>query len=77
MFNQGDNRVFLFIYVDDIVIMGSNQQLLQDFINQMATKFSLRELRELKYFLGIQVNMFQKDLHLTQQQYLSNFLKKL
>lgn len=64
---KDNNRVFLFIYVDNIVITGPNQLLVEHLIKKMAKKFSLRELGDLQYCLGIQVKQFKEGLHLTQQ----------
>ena len=50
-----DHITFLLIYVDDIIITGSNTKFLQAFITQLNDVFSLKDLGQLHYFLGIKV----------------------
>lgn len=67
--------VFLFTYVDDIVVTSSQEALVEEVINAMGKEFALRVLGDLSFFLGIQVKKTSKGLHLSQQQCLVNLLK--
>lgn len=68
--------VFLFVYVDDIVICGSTEEEVQRIIASLGKEFSIRNLDELKFFLGIQVQHTKEGgLNLNQQQYLVNLLQ--
>lgn len=59
-------QIFLFVYVDDMVLTCSNQ---------VSREFVVHVLDGLSFFLGIQVKHAKEGLHLSQQQYLSNLLK--
>lgn len=43
------------MYADDIIITGSNAQLIQQVIDNLESTFAVKDLSELNYFLGIQV----------------------
>ncbi|RDX88019.1 putative mitochondrial protein, partial [Mucuna pruriens] len=46
----------MLIYVDDIIIIGTSPSLMQDIITGLNAVFSLKQLDDLDYFLGIEVN---------------------
>lgn len=73
--NQDEFIAFLFVYVDDIVIVGSIKAGVQKTISRLNKEFPLRVLGELKFFLGIQVSYLKDGIHLAQSQYLANLLK--
>lgn len=47
--------LLILVYVDDIIITGSNAQLIQQVIDNLESTFAVKDLSELNYFLGIQV----------------------
>ena len=47
--------IYLIIYVDDIVITGSNQDGIQKPKQHLFSHFQTKDLSKLKYFLGIEV----------------------
>lgn len=67
--------IFLFVYVDDIVIVGSNEEEVKKVIERLGTEFPIRDLGTLEYFLGIQVKRVKDGLHLSQTQYFLNLLR--
>lgn len=73
--NTGNEQVFIFIYVDDMVVTGSKDEVFEGAISAMEKEFMLRRLGDLSFFLGIQVKRVQQGLFLNQQLYLSNLLK--
>jgi hypothetical protein len=46
---------YLLVYVDDILLTGSNSSLLQSLITLLSSEFKLRDLGSAHYFLGIEV----------------------
>lgn len=44
------------VYVDDLLVVGSNKVDIEDFKMQMNTQFEMRDLGLLSYYLGIEVN---------------------
>ncbi|KAH9698429.1 hypothetical protein KPL71_024008 [Citrus sinensis] len=64
------------IYVDDILITGSNSLLVEKVIHQLGTEFALKDLGEFNYFLGLEVTPIVDGLHLSQTKYIGDLLKK-
>lgn len=55
-----EDNVF-FAYVDDIVMTGSDQDLVPEVMDAMGKEFALKELGDLGYFLGIHVKRTKGD----------------
>ena len=67
IYKTTSHTVYLLVYVDDIIITGSSDQLIQHLTSQLNSKFSLKQLGLLDYFLGIEVKALpDKSLLLTQ-----------
>lgn len=62
--------VYMFIYVDDIVVLGSNEELVEGMIQRLGKKFPTWNLGDLNLFLGILVTRDSGGLHMCQTQYL-------
>ena len=45
----------LIIYVDDIIITGDGEEEIADLQRYLASEFEMKNLRGLKYLLGIEV----------------------
>lgn len=43
------------VYVDDLLVTGSNLGIIQEFKDEMATRFEMSDLGQLTYYLGIEV----------------------
>ena len=54
--------LILLVYVDDIILTGSSDSPLAQFISQLAVQFSIKDLGSLNYFLGIQVCRFSDGI---------------
>ena len=53
--HQNTDIIFLLVYVDDIILTGSNAALIQQVIHSLEHEFSIRDLGALHYFLGIEL----------------------
>ncbi|XP_025702922.1 uncharacterized mitochondrial protein AtMg00810-like [Arachis hypogaea] len=63
---------------DDIIITGESAESVQEVIQQLNSKFALKDLGDLHYFLGIQVTKTKDGgLVLTQQKYIGELLTKV
>nr|GEV49200.1 ribonuclease H-like domain-containing protein [Tanacetum cinerariifolium] len=78
LFTKSKNNKFiaLLIYVDDIVITGNCVDEIDKFKIFLKSKFKIKDLGHLKYFLGIQVIKTGKDLCLSQRKYCLELLKE-
>ena len=57
-------------------MVGSQKLELDSFISVLNKLFSLKDLGELNYFLGIEVRSTDKGLHLSQKKYICDLLKR-
>ncbi|RVW60112.1 Retrovirus-related Pol polyprotein from transposon RE1 [Vitis vinifera] len=71
-----NHTTFLLVYVDDILVTGNNPCVIQQLISQLNKSFSLKDLGEINYFLGIQVKHTTEGLHLSQTKYVHDLLCK-
>lgn len=72
---HGDVFVAALIYVDDVIIVGNNQTKIEDTKSSLDTSFSIKDLRDLKYFLGIEVARTTEGLVLSQRKYTIDILE--
>jgi hypothetical protein len=66
---------YLMLYVDDIVLAASSQDLLRRIITALQKAFSMKDLGTLHHFLGAAVQQHSKGLFLSQQQYAIDILE--
>lgn len=52
---NGTNPIYVLVYVDDIIVTGSCSTLISEFISALSNRFSLKDLGQLSYFLGVEV----------------------
>ena len=45
----------MFVYVDDIIVASSSQEAVDALLRDLEKEFAIKDLGELHYFLGIQV----------------------
>ena len=52
---MGENIVALWVYVDDIFIASNKTVPIEDLKKYFSSHFKLKDLGELKYFLGLEI----------------------
>ncbi|GAB2272659.1 hypothetical protein Dimus_038986 [Dionaea muscipula] len=77
IFQSSSTLIYLLVYVDDILITGSSTASITSFIQALASRFSLKDLGQLSYFLGVEATSTAAGLHLTQRKYISDLLVRL
>jgi len=68
--------VIIVIYVDDLIITRDSDVDIFDLKKFFKQKFEMKDLRELRYFLGIEVIQSPKRIWLLQRQYALNKLSE-
>ncbi|KAH9687366.1 retrovirus-related pol polyprotein from transposon RE1 [Citrus sinensis] len=74
--HKAGDIVVVLIYVDDILINGSNNKLVEEVIDRLGSVFALKDLGDFNYFLGLEVTSSAAGLHLSQTKYIGDLLKK-
>jgi hypothetical protein len=67
---------YLLVYVDDILLTGSNPTLLQRLIILLSSEFKLQDLGSIHFFLGIEVKSTSMGLLLSQHKYTLDIIQR-
>ena len=75
---SGSSVAFLILYADDILLMGNDIELLDSIKAYLNKCFSMKDLGEAAYILGIKIcrNGSRRLIGLSQSTYLDKILKK-
>lgn len=65
--------LYVLVYVDGIVVTANDPKRVQQFIELLSNHFSLKDLGDLNYFLGIEATRSKSGLLLTQTKYINVF----
>jgi hypothetical protein len=76
IFSVGVDICYLLVYVDDILLTGSNSFMLQRLIQLLSSEFKLHDLGSVHYFLGIEVQSTSMGLMLRQHKYTLDILTR-
>jgi hypothetical protein len=68
--------VVIIIYVDDLIVGGDNEKEIEHVKSLLKQKFDMKDLGELKFFLGIEVIRTLEGNWLLQRQYALDMLSK-
>lgn len=71
---QNEDTLVVAVYVDDLLVTGSNLVMINEFKNEMAAKFEMSDLGELTYYLGIEVLQHKDGITLRQERYAEKIL---
>jgi hypothetical protein len=74
--NHGTNFLLVQIYVDDIIFGGSSHTLVSRFREMMKSEFQMSMMRELTFFLDIQVKQMKHGTFVHQAKYTKDLMKK-
>jgi isopentenyldiphosphate isomerase len=74
--NHGADFLLVQIYVDDIIFGGSSHTFVSRFQEMMESEFQMFMMRELAFFLGIQVKQMKQGSFVHQAKYTKDLMKK-
>lgn len=77
IYNNNGVLIYMLVYVDDLIITGNSPSHTTRFIDSLSQRFSLKDLDDLSFFLGIEVIRTKEGLHLNQSRYIADLLKRL
>lgn len=72
----GSDVVILLLYVDDIILTGSTSYAIHQVIKSLTTKFDIKDLGDLHYFLGIEITKIVTCIFLSQSKYIQDLMHK-
>ncbi|PKA57434.1 Retrovirus-related Pol polyprotein from transposon TNT 1-94 [Apostasia shenzhenica] len=70
----GGMITILIVYVDDIIVTGDDSVEISNLKTKLAQEFEMKDLGELKYFLGIEVARSKHGIFLSQRKYVLDLL---
>ena len=78
LFTHQEIKVAVVIYVDDLLIIGSNKEKIRDLKKRLGERFDIKDLGPATCFLGIQIerNREAGTLILHQKDYIEKLLEK-
>jgi hypothetical protein len=74
--SSSDNLIILCLYVDDLLITGSDENEISDFKVELMREFEMTDLGHISYFLGIEFYKSSRGLLMHQKRYASEVLKR-
>ncbi|KAJ0912622.1 putative RNA-directed DNA polymerase [Helianthus annuus] len=69
IYKKNNTLIYLLVYVDDVILTGNDEKVLNDFTTRLHTEFKLKDLGSLSYFLGLEVTHTSSGLFLSQAKY--------
>lgn len=73
-FNGAASTIIL-VYVDDLVLWGTDIDEITHIKTLLNDKFSIKDIRELKYFIGFEVSRSKEGIVLYQRKYVLDLLQ--
>lgn len=66
---RGSNITTLIVYVDDIIVTGNDDVEIKKMKSYLAREFEIKDLKQLRYFLVIEVAHFKRGIFISQRKY--------
>ncbi|PKU63244.1 Retrovirus-related Pol polyprotein from transposon TNT 1-94 [Dendrobium catenatum] len=76
IYRKDTSKVYVLIYVDDIIVTGNNSSVITQLLEQLQHKFKMRKLGSLNQFLGITVTHTPTGMFLQQTRYAEDILAR-
>ena len=76
IFTSPDLSVLVLIYVDDVIISGASDKLIDNLIRRLRAKFEIGEEGPVDYFLGMSVEDTGKEVRLSQSHYVQKIIDR-
>ena len=75
--NSGEEIVIIAVYIDDIIIAGKTEEIVQQYIKKIAEKFDVTDMGTLHHFLGMKITYADSgNIWIGQPTYVREVLKK-
>uniref|UniRef100_A0A453NYS8 Reverse transcriptase Ty1/copia-type domain-containing protein n=1 Tax=Aegilops tauschii subsp. strangulata TaxID=200361 RepID=A0A453NYS8_AEGTS len=77
IYNKSNTSILVLIYVDDIIVTSSSDEAITGLLNDLSAEFALKDLGDLHFFLGIEVKKHEDGLHLSQEKYVADPVRRV
>ncbi|XP_019161194.1 PREDICTED: uncharacterized protein LOC109157808 [Ipomoea nil] len=74
-YSQDSSFIYILVYVDDILVMGNDQNLISILLAELSSKFNIRDLGEPGFFHGVETVECDDGILFSQQRYMTDILK--
>lgn len=74
--NVEGELIIVSLYVDDLLIIGSNPSKVDEFKEAMNCEFEMTDLGIMSYFLGMEINQTSSGIFVNQRRYAVDVLKR-
>ena len=73
-----DHVIYLVLYVDDMLLVGNDKEIIQDLKTQLSSKFDMKDLGASSYILGMEIkrDRTKRKLWLNQRKYVETILER-
>lgn len=75
--NNDGKKTILIVYVDDIIVTGDDDVEVGRLKQMLANEFEVKDLGQLKYFIGMEVARAKKGILISQRKYVLDLLKEI
>ena len=75
---ESDDVIYLILFVDDLLICGKKKRKIDEIKNKLSNKFAMKDLGEVKAYLGINIEYDHKkcEMKLDQSSYIESLAKR-
>ena len=73
---KGNNMLIVCLYVDDLILTGSDPSMYKDFKKEMMEEFEMTDMGLMAYYLGIEVKQRSDGISISQESYTKEILEK-
>ena len=73
---HGDEKLFVLVYVDDLIIVASSDEILDEFEKELTSKFKANNVSEMDSFLGLEIKMDENQIQIHQTKFLEKLLRE-
>jgi hypothetical protein len=74
----GDHIIYLVLYVDDMLLIGNDKEIIQEVKTQLSSKFDMKDLGAANFILGMEIKRDRENtkIWLNQRKYVETILQR-